>query len=239
MLEAWREIVRWLADRLTVVAAAWLAAGLVFSAFVIWAFTELSDVVIEGESRRVDRAVLLWIHTTFPGWLDGPMRIVTALGYYWVVLPLLGVVIALFYREGWRLAATLLLVSTAGSVVLTTVLKSVIRRVRPELFDSGYHASFYSFPSGHATVAVGFYGMLTLVLAYRLRGTARWAVGVSGVIVVLLIGFSRLYLGVHYPTDVVAGYLAALLWLVCVGAVYALWLSIKGLRAAESSRDEG
>ncbi len=239
MLEAWRGIVRWLADRLTVVAAAWLAAGLVFSAFVIWAFTELSDVVIEGESRRVDRAVLLWIHTTFPGWLDGPMRIVTALGYYWVVLPLLGVVIALFYRAGWRLSATLLLVSTAGSVVLTTVLKSVIRRARPDLFDSGYHASFYSFPSGHATVAVGFYGMLTLVLAYRLRGTARWAVGVSGVIVVLLIGFSRLYLGVHYPTDVVAGYLATLLWLVCVGAVYALWLSIKGLRAAESSRDEG
>ncbi|MEJ7814358.1 MAG: phosphatase PAP2 family protein [Rubrobacter sp.] len=239
MLEAWREIVRWLADRLTVVAAAWLAAGLVCSAFVIWAFTELSDVVIEGESRRVDRAVLLWIHTTFPGWLDGPMRIVTALGYYWVVLPLLGVVVALFYREGWRLSATLLLVSTAGSVVLTTVLKSVIRRARPDLFDSGYHTSFYSFPSGHATVAVGFYGMLTLVLVYRLRGTARWAVGVSGVIVVLLIGFSRLYLGVHYPTDVVAGYLAALLWLVCVGAVYALWLSIKGLRAAESSRDEG
>src|SRR5918993_2003342 len=107
MLGAWRGIVRWLADRLTVVAAAWLAAGLVFSAFVIWAFTELSDVVIEGESRRVDRAVLLWIHTTFPGWLDGPMRIVTALGYYWVVLPLLGLVMALFYREGWRLSATL------------------------------------------------------------------------------------------------------------------------------------
>jgi undecaprenyl-diphosphatase len=167
------------------------------------------------------------------------MRIVTALGYYWVVLPLLGVVIALFYRAGWRLSATLLLVSTAGSVVLTTVLKSVIRRARPDLFDSGYQASFYSFPSGHATVAVGFYGMLTLVLAYRLRGTARWAVGVSGVIVVLLIGFSRLYLGVHYPTDIVAGYLAALLWLVCVGAVYVLWLSIKGLRAAETSRDEG
>ena len=55
----------------------------------------------------------------------------------------------------------------------------------------------------------------------------------------LLIGFSRLYLGVHYPTDVLAGYLAAFLWLVCVGAVYALWLSIRGLRTAESGRDDG
>jgi undecaprenyl-diphosphatase len=239
MLEGRREIVRWVSDRLTMIAAAWLAAGLALSAFVIWAFIELGDVVIEGESRRFDRGVLLWIHTTFPGWLDGPMRIVTALGYYWVVLPLLVVVVSFFYQSGWRLSAALLLVSTAGSAVLTTVLKSVFERARPEVFDSGYHASFYSFPSGHATVAVGFYGMLTLVLAYRLRGTARWTLAVSGILVVLLIGFSRLYLGVHYPTDVVAGYLAALLWLVCVGAVYALWLSVRSLRAAESSRGDG
>jgi undecaprenyl-diphosphatase len=239
MLETRREIVRWVAERLTVVSAAWLAAGLASSAFVIWAFTELADVVIEGDSRAFDRAALLWIHSTFPGWLDGPMRIVTALGYYWFVLALLVVVVLLFYRKGWKLSAILLLVSTAGSAVLTTVLKSVIQRARPELFDSGYHASFYSFPSGHATVAVGLYGMLTLVLAYRLRGAARWTVVVSGILVVLLIGFSRLYLGVHYPTDVVAGYLAALVWLVCVGAVYALWLSVRSFRAAESSRGEG
>jgi undecaprenyl-diphosphatase len=167
------------------------------------------------------------------------MRIVTALGYYWFVLLLLVVVVTFFYQRGWRLSAILLLISTAGSAVLTTVLKSVFQRARPELFDSGYHASFYSFPSGHATVAVGLYGMLTVVLAYRLRGTARWAVAVSGILVVLLIGFSRLYLGVHYPTDVAAGYLAALLWLVCVGAVYALWLSVRRLRAAESSRGDG
>src|SRR5215212_4223031 len=237
MLETRREIVRWVADRLTMIAAAWLAGGLAISAFVIWAFTELADIVVEGESRAFDRAVLLWIHTTFPGWLDAPMRIVTALGYYWFVL--LVVVVSLFYQRAWKLSAILLLVSTAGSAVLTTVLKGVFQRARPELFDSGYHASFYSFPSGHATVAVGFYGMLTLVLAYRLGGRARWVVAVSGILVVLLIGFSRLYLGVHYPTDVVAGYLAALLWLICVGAVYALWLTFRNLRAAELSRGDG
>jgi undecaprenyl-diphosphatase len=239
VLENRREIVRWVADRLTVVATVWLTAGLAVSAFVVWAFIGLTDEVIEGDSRGFDRAVLLWIHSHFPGWLDGPMRLITALGYYWAVLPLLAVAVFSFYRWGWRLSAVLLMVSTGGSIVLTTVLKAVFKRARPELFDSGYNASFYSFPSGHATVAVGFYGMLTVILAYRLEGLARWAVAASGVLVVLLIGFSRLYLGVHYPTDVLAGYLAALLWLVCVGGVYALWLSVRGLRAVESDRSGG
>ena len=239
MLKSRREAIRWISERLTFVAAVGLAAGLAFSAFVVWGFLELTDEVLEGESRAFDRAVLLWIHDTFPGWLDEPMRLVTALGYYYAVVPLLAAAVYLFYRRGWRLSAVLLAVSTGGSIVLTTVLKGVFQRARPELFDSGYQASFYSFPSGHATVAVGFYGMLTVVLAYRLGGLARWAVASSGVLIVLLIGFSRLYLGVHYPTDVLAGYLSALLWLVCVGGVYALWLSVRGLRAAESGRDTG
>ena len=238
MLWSRGEIVRRVADRLTVAAAIWLAAGLAISAFVIWAFAELADGVVEGESRRFDRASLLWIHAHSPQWLDGPMRIVTALGYYWVVLPLLAAVVYVFFLKGWRLSATLLLVSTLGGLLLTTFLKGVFERARPEPFDSGYTASFYSFPSGHATVAVGFYGALTLILAYHLRGFARWAVAGVGVSLVLLIGFSRLYLGVHYPTDVLAGFLAAPLWLIFVGAVYVAWLSVRGLRAAESRRKE-
>jgi undecaprenyl-diphosphatase len=239
MLKSNRAFVRWISERLTLVAAVWLAAGLAVSTFVIWAFVELADEVLEGDSRAFDKAVLLWIHDSVSDWLNEPMRLVTALGYFYIVVPLMVVAIFVFYRRGWWLSAVLLAVSTGGSIVLTTVLKGVFQRARPELFDSGYQASFYSFPSGHATVAVGFYGMLTVILAYRLRGLARWAVAVSGVLVVLLIGFSRLYLGVHYPTDVLAGYLSALLWLVCVGGVYALWLSVRGLRTAESSREGG
>jgi undecaprenyl-diphosphatase len=237
LLGARAEMFRWIADRLTLAAAVWLAAGLAFSAFVVWAFAELADEVVEGDSSRFDRAVLLWIHSNLPGWLDGPMRLVTALGYYWVVFPLLAVTVLAFYRKGRKLSAILLVVSTSGSIVLTTLLKAIFERSRPELYDSGYTASFYSFPSGHATLAVGFYGTLTLLLAYRLRGYARWLVAACGVSLVLLIGFSRLYLGVHYPTDVLAGYLAALLWLVFVGVAYASWLSVRGLRAAETRRE--
>ena len=224
------------ADRLTLAAVVWLAVGLTVPAFVVWAFAEITEEVIEGESRAFDRAVLLWIETNVPAWLDGPMRAVTTLGYYYVVLPLLAAISIAFYLKGWRLSAIMLVVSTAGGVFLTTVLKAVFRRARPEIIDSGYTAGFYSFPSGHATVAVGFYGALALILAYHLRGPARWAVVLIGTVVVLLIGFSRLYLGVHYPTDVLAGFLAAPLWLVSVGGVYALWLSVRGLRAVEQRR---
>jgi undecaprenyl-diphosphatase len=234
LLESRKEIFRWLANRLTLAAVIWLATTLAVSVFVVWAFAELADGVVEGESRRFDRATLLWIEAHSPGWLDGPMRLITALGYYWVVVPLLAVAVLAFYLAGWRLSAILLLVSTVGGSLLTAVLKAVFGRARPEVLDSGYAASFYSFPSGHATVAVGFYGALTLILAYRLRGFARWAVVVGGASLVLLIGFSRLYLGVHYPTDVLAGYLAAPLWVISVGAVYAAWISVRGLRAAEA-----
>jgi undecaprenyl-diphosphatase len=236
LLDRYGGTARALADRLTLAAAAWLAVGLASSVFVVWAFAGLTEVVMEGESRRFDRAVLLWIGANFPDWLDGPMLFFTTLGYYWVVLPLLAVAVAGFYLLRWRLSAVALIASTAGSVVLTTVLKAVFRRTRPDLLDSGYTASFYSFPSGHATVAVGFYGALTLMLAYHLRGAARWVVVVFGTVLVLLVGFSRLYLGVHYPTDVLAGYLAAPLWLVSVGTVYVLWISLRGLRTAESRR---
>ena len=227
------ELRRVAADRLTIAAAAWLLVGLSVSAFVVWGFAEITEEVIEGESRAFDRAVLLWIDSNVPAWMDGPMRVVTNLGYYKVVLPLLAAAAGVFYFVRWRLSAVLLVVSTAGGILLTTVLKAVFRRARPEIIDSGYTAGFYSFPSGHATVAVGFYGALTLILAYRLRGPARWAVVVVGTFIVLAIGFSRLYLGVHYPTDVLAGFLAAPLWLVSVGTVYVLWLSARKLRAAE------
>ncbi|HSK99876.1 MAG TPA: phosphatase PAP2 family protein [Rubrobacteraceae bacterium] len=227
------EISRVLARRLTLAAALWLAAGLAVSVFVLWAFAELADGVVEGEFRRFDRAVLLWIDQNVPESWDGAMRWITALGYYWVVMPLLAAAVLAFYLKNWRLSAILLCVSTGGSALLTTVIKAVFQRVRPELVDSAYTASFYSFPSGHATVAVGFYGVLTVILAYRARGLARWAIAAGGAALVLLIGFSRLYLGVHYPTDVLAGFLTALVWVISVGTVYVVWLSIRGLRAAE------
>lgn len=217
---------RWLGLALTVQ----LVLGLLLSLGVIALFANIVEEVAEGESSRFDKMVLLWIHWYSPNWLDGVMRFVTALGYYWVVIPLLAVATYAFYRKGRTIAAGLLVVSTVGGIVLTTALKTVFQRDRPELFDSGYTASFYSFPSGHATIAVGFYGTLTLLVAWRLSGFRRWAVVLVSVALVLLIGFSRLYLGVHYPTDVLAGFLAAPVWISTIGLCYFLYLNLRRVR---------
>jgi len=222
-----KEISNRLSHRLGFVLTIELAAGLLLSLGVIALFAELADEVVEGESRQFDTTVLLWIHGHSPDWLYGPMLFVTALGYYWVVIPLLLITASIFCFKGRKISAALLLVSAAGGIFLTTALKGLFQRVRPELFDSGYTASFYSFPSGHATIAVGFYGTLTLLVAWRLKGFWRWAVAAAGVTLVLLIGFSRLYLGVHYPTDVLAGFLAAPLWISVVGIAYFLWRSFR------------
>lgn len=214
---------RGVARRPKLTVALELALGLALSLGLLWGFLELSEEVAEEESRRIDEAVLLWLSTAVPEWLDLPMRLVTALGYYWFVIPALVFAAYLFYRAGLGVSSALLVVSTGGSMVLTTVLKAVFRRARPEIIDSSYEASFYSFPSGHATVAVGFYGALALLLTLRLGAPWRWIVAAAGASLVLLIGFSRLYLGVHYPTDILAGYLAAALWLASVWLAYRLW----------------
>ncbi len=193
-----KEISHRLSRRLGFVLTVELAAGLLLSIGVIAVFAEIVEEVVEGESRFFDEAVLLWIKAHFPDWLDGPMLFFTALGYYWVVLPLLALAVYTFHRLGARISAALLLISTAGGLILTITLKSLLQRTRPELFDSGYTTSLYSFPSAHATVAAGFYGTLALPLDWRLTGFWRWTVVASGIVLVLLIGFSRLYIGVHY-----------------------------------------
>lgn len=199
-------------------AGARSAAGLPMVAVgAVAAFAGIAGAVVGGETRAFDVAALSWIGADLPDRLEGPMRAVTALGYYAVVVPLMVVAAGAFYLKGSGLSAALLVASTGGGIALTTALKAAFVRDRPEVFDSGYEATSHAFPSGHAAVAVAFYGVLAVLVASRLRGIRRWAVAVAGTLLVLLLGFSRLYLGVHYPTDVAAGYLLAVLWSGAVG----------------------
>jgi undecaprenyl-diphosphatase len=162
------------------------------------------------------------------------MRLVTAFGYVWVVTPLLLLAAYIFYRKNLKLSALLLVISVPGAALSGIFLKSLYERARPELFETGYTATFYSFPSGHAVTAVSFYGVLTLLVARRFEFGRRWTITAAGISLVLLIGFSRLYFGVHYPSDVVAGYLVATTWGGAVGTVLVSWRSIRRHQKGDS-----
>ena len=107
-------------------------------------------------------------------------------------------------------------------------LKRLIHCARPEPFF-GAEPSSYSFPSGHALYSLSFYGVIAVAFAaHAPPGLARIAIGAAAGLLVVGIGFSRVYLGVHYPSDVVAGYLAATF---VVGAVFAFWPVLLGCRS--------
>jgi membrane-associated phospholipid phosphatase len=132
--------------------------------------------------------------------------------------PLGLLVAAVFLIRGWRRGALLVVLTLAGAWVLDTGLKLFFARARPVPFYDYYPApSSYSFPSGHALFSVCFFGGLAVLLTHRIRSrVAQVAVWLVAVVVILLIGASRVYLGVHYPTDVVGGYAVGVTWITAV-----------------------
>jgi undecaprenyl-diphosphatase len=175
----------------------------------------------------MDVALLLRIHELFPAWMDGPMVAVTTLGYYSVVAVLAVVAALLFYQWGPTAFALFVPISAFGDMALATLVKDTFDRTRPHLFHFADYPipSSYAFTSGHANMAVAFYGVLSLLLTLKLEGWRRWGVLALGAILALLIGFSRLYLGVHYPSDVLGGYLLGAFWAAAVSAAFASWRS--------------
>jgi len=127
--------------------------------------------------------------------------------------------LAVFLSVRWRRAALWLVISILGALVLDLSLKYAFHRARPTPFF-GPLPHTYSFPSGHALFSFCFYGVLAGLLADRVRSfKLRILVWTLAALLVAAIGVSRIYLGVHYPSDVIAGYLAATLWVSTMIAV--------------------
>lgn len=187
---------------------------------VAWGFIELADEVVEGETRTVDEAVILAFRVPGdpsdplgPPWFEESVRDVTALGSAPVlVIAVLAVVGFLALAKAWRLAI-FTLAASAGGLAVSSLLKYSFDRPRPELVPHGNLIYTSSFPSGHSMMSAVIY--LTLAaLVVRLMERRRlkgYALGVA-LILTLLVGVSRLYLGVHWPSDVLAGWAAGAAW---------------------------
>jgi membrane-associated phospholipid phosphatase len=198
-------------------------------------FAQLAEGVAGGGAIvHLDSAVAVWLHTHATGLATGVMSAVTRLGGADVLLAVtLVAVLALLLRR--RVAhAALMAAALAGGEALNWALKAAFERPRPAFSDPLATAAGFSFPSGHAMVSLTVYGALAFVIAAGVKSHRTQALVVgSALALVLAIGFSRVYLGVHYVSDVLAGFSAGLAWLILCALVLlaAAWLRDRRDRA--------
>jgi membrane-associated phospholipid phosphatase len=193
-----------------------LIIGLLVLAAGGWVFGALAEEVAEDDTGLDNRiADELHEHATRP--LTEFFEAVTTLGNGIVLAGVAAIAAYLLARRRYYAEAVLMVLAYVGAEVLSYSLKLAFRRDRPFFTDPLATVSTYSFPSGHATVSVAVYGALCVVLVRRLTGPLRLVCLAAAVLLVSLIGFSRLYLGVHFLSDVLAGFSIGLAWLaLCV-----------------------
>lgn len=209
---------------LRVALGAVLLLGLALAVAATWAFAELAEEVMEGDTQRFDEAVLARLDAIDHPWLETALLEVTALGNGTVVLALAAVAATFLWLTRHRYSAGLLVAATLGGIVLNNLLKAYFDRPRPQVVSWGTHVATSSFPSGHATSAIVVYATVAYLAAtLQRRAWARAATLAVAGLVVLLIAASRLFLGVHYPSDVAAGLVIGLAWTAfCIAVLEAL-----------------
>jgi undecaprenyl-diphosphatase len=197
----------------TALAAAGLALASGAAVLLGW----LSEEVLEGDTTRFDTCARAVIHARASPSLTAIMWFFTDLGSVNVLASLFVATVLIFWLCGWRRAANILVITMAGSGVLDEVLKFAFHRRRPSPFFGITAPHSFSYPSGHALFSFAFFATVAALSTARVtRRWARAAIWFAAVAVIGLIGFSRIYLGVHYPTDVIAGYLTASIWVMTV-----------------------
>ena len=197
------------------VAAAW---ALVWAPFLLWG--ALAENVWKRQSFRFDDPILLWLHGHSEPWRDRLMLGLSLVGGY----PLLfvsGALLLILLLSSQRRNAIFVALCIGGVSALNVSAKIIFHRTRPDLWVSLAPEHDYSFPSGHAMLSSAFTAMI-LALIWRATRTqphaGRWrlASAIIGVTFVFAVGLSRLYLGVHYPSDILAGWLASCAWIALV-----------------------
>jgi len=206
------------------VKKSWQVPGVLIPLMLIAAaasgFIAILDEVREGDTRAIDEAIILAFRVPGnpanplgPSWLEESVRDVTSLGSApALVIAVLAVAGFLALAKSWRLAI-FTVAASGGGLVLSSLLKYTVDRPRPDLVPYGNLIYTSSFPSGHSMMSAVVY--LTLAaLVVRLMEKKRlkgYALGVA-IALTLLVGLSRIYLGVHWPSDVLAGWSAGAAW---------------------------
>src|ERR1043166_3589816 len=198
-----------------------LIAGFAAACLALLLFELLARQVLRGSTIAFDASVGGAIHAWARPWLTSFMRCFTYIGSEYVLVPLGALVVWRLVVAGRRHAAVLFTIAALGGEGLNQILKDTIARTRPEPFFGYALPHSYSFPSGHALVSCCFFGSLAAIVTRRMpSGPKKKAIWAGAVLIPALLGLSRIYLGVHHASDVIAGYSAAIVWVVAVRAGY-------------------
>jgi undecaprenyl-diphosphatase len=235
-----RPFIRWFRDREPVVLAALLVLAL-----GTWAFVKLAGEVVEGDTRAFD----LWMVRAMrqpdnPAEPIGPRlvrisaRDLTGLGGIAVLALMTAAVCGYLWLDGKHRLMGLVLVATLGSAVILSLMKAVFDRPRPSIVPHLVEEVSQSFPSGHSFMSATVYLTLGALLAAGVpRRAQKLYVLTVAVVLTVLVGVTRVYLGVHYPTDVIAGWTVGLVWALLCWLV-AHWLQRRGQVESDEPADD-
>jgi undecaprenyl-diphosphatase len=180
-------------------------------------FGSMAYPLMRGDAIGFDLPLRAAIHGEALPALTAAMRLITNLGSEYFLVPLAALLVWRLEKRGERKTAYLLVAGILAAEAVLQLLKVLIHRPRPEVFFGLMPAATYSFPSGHAFVPAVYFGILTDIL----EAGPWWRAAV--VAAAALLGFSRVYLGYHYPSDVVAGWALAVVWLTMWAFVVDRW----------------
>lgn len=193
--------------------------GLGVASLALGIFIRITQELLEHDVDAIDRTIILKVVALRGHFLNSAVRDITSLGSGTLVTIFCIIAVVVFASLREPLYALQVILATAAAGLWMTIAKSSIQRPRPEPMLRLISASGYSFPSGHASGAAALYLTLALIICeYIPSRRGRIAVITGAVVLILLVAFSRVYLGVHYPSDVTAG--------ICVGAASALLVDL-------------
>jgi membrane-associated phospholipid phosphatase len=203
-----------------------LTLGLIAAGALLWNVLELTFEVVTGSPTvGIDRRIINLVEILRTPQLDQLMYLITFLGSEQTLVVLTAVAVLVALMAGRFRSAVLVVLAVVAGTLFFELLKLLVQRPRPLLEDARIVQGGFSFPSGHSTVAATFYGTVAYLVIRNLRQN-RWKVlvGVATGLLVLAIGVSRIYFGVHYPSDVLAGWAAGALWVVLVILAEQVWI---------------